>query len=529
MNTAQSNKKLLSLLTAAGLVLTLLCVALPYTAFADPDSWVNEIDQMLAAGDYLEGEVLVGIVEPEKSDTLSAQASSLLDRAEPLMETTLSSLNESESALTAQGDKPMTVSFISSNEMTTEELLHALADDPRVVFAEPNYRTKLTDEDIEDALASAEDPNSDDVSADVTPDDDTPVPSDDPISDDSSTDDSSTDDTGSDDDVLVPTEDPTDDTPKDVIPSDDKPSDDKPSDDKADDKPSDDKKDDKSSDDKKDDKADDKTDDKDVPAADEEIIVIPVDNDDKSDGSNSGNSGQNSGQNASDPANTTPSTTVPTATVNYTRPTGTLPSVRPNLVTSAPQGDGVQLTAAASTGIADLTGFQWANSNKTSVRVDELGGKNPTGAINVKDFGPTGSNMKNTVVVAVLDNLVDYRLADLSGQVYQFSAEQQKSLGCYQWGYNAVNGGGQQASDFKIDDHATHCAGIIASAWDGEGTSGIASRARIMSIQVAGPKSEQITSDAFVRACAFIDKYNASCAENKKQNVRIFIKLLFKN
>ena len=354
--TTSTGKKILSLVMTATLAFGQPCVAAPLAVQASPSasSWTDEIDDMLARGSYIEGEVLVGLVEVPGSKKLAAQPSEILSEAEPVMEASVDDAPNSEQAQILPDDVPMTLSYVSSDELTTEQLLHQLADDPRVVFAEPNYCS-----DFVEAKTAVE---------------------------------------GSDAEALPPT------------------------------------------------------------SADETFTA------------------QDDTQEKDEP----------------------------------------QLTLAADAKLSDLTPLQWGNSNKTSTRVDELNGADPAASINVPNFGATGSNMSRPVTVAVLDNLVDYRLDDLNGHIVRFTPEQQTALGCYEWGYNAIRGAGQQAADFKIDDHASHCAGIIGAAWDGVGISGVASDARIMSIQVAHPKSRFISPDSVLRACAFIDKYNASCADSSQ-------------
>ena len=113
--------------------------------------------------------------------------------------------------------------------------------------------------------------------------------------------------------------------------------------------------------------------------------------------------------------------------------------------------------------IADLTDLQWS-----SIATTQMGPDWPDSSARVPDFGGTGSNMEGEpVIVAVIDQPVDYTNPDLAPVMYRFSEAQQQTLGCGEYGYNAT---WQSREDelvfFPGGDHGTHCAGIIGAAWD---------------------------------------------------------------
>lgn len=141
----------------------------------------------------------------------------------------------------------------------------------------------------------------------------------------------------------------------------------------------------------------------------------------------------------------------------------------------------------------DLTSFQWGQK-----------------AIHTPSFGATGSNMeRDPIVVAVIDEPVDFSHPDLAPVAFTFTEEQREKLGCDEHGYNAV----WQSDDVKMEpffsdiSHGTHCAGIIGAAWDGHGISGVASNVRIISVQncTADEKTSLVNN---LRAYDFIRRAN---------------------
>ena len=128
--------------------------------------------------------------------------------------------------------------------------------------------------------------------------------------------------------------------------------------------------------------------------------------------------------------------------------------------------------------IDDSTNLQWGNYKDAEMTTKE----NPNPSINVPDFAGTGSNMKNEAIAAVIDAPVDYHHPDLKDVVYKFTSKQQKKLKCGKYGYNTNSKNGKLRF-FSDCDHGTHCAGILGGNWNGKGISGVASKAKIISVQ----------------------------------------------
>lgn len=114
------------------------------------------VDDMLAAGDYVEGEAIVCVLAGKGN--LTAQSGGPLDGAESLSEVTARQYAEATGeavplsvdgpgTLTAQApEKPVLVQLVRSDTLGTEELLDELLSDPRVLSAEPNYLMEFAED-----------------------------------------------------------------------------------------------------------------------------------------------------------------------------------------------------------------------------------------------------------------------------------------------------------------------------------------------------------------------------------------------
>ena len=129
--------------------------------------------------------------------------------------------------------------------------------------------------------------------------------------------------------------------------------------------------------------------------------------------------------------------------------------------------------------VDDATPLQWANFRGADLKLSEK--IDPS--VHVPGFGPTGSNMKKSAIAAVIDMPIDFNHPDLKKTAYTFTPKQQKKLKCGKYGYNATRKDGK-LEFFDECNHGMHCAGILGASWDGKGISGVASKAKIMSVQI---------------------------------------------
>lgn len=176
--------------------------------------------------------------------------------------------------------------------------------------------------------------------------------------------------------------------------------------------------------------------------------------------------------------------------------------------------------SAASTGAAkDATAYQWGFGNDASTL--QTPGVSNAASANPPSWDEKGGNMDGKeVVVAVLDSGIDASHPDLDGSIYRFSPAQQQALGCGELGYNAEAAANPALDAADVADrgnHGTHCAGIIAAEWDGSGTSGIASDAKLMVIKNGDATSslvDQLNAYAFVKKAVLEQGVNVRVTSN---------------
>ena len=142
--------RLFALLATAVFVLS-LC---PISVQAD------DIDDMLAAGNYVEGEVIAAILteglQTEDESDAPYEVTELISVDPYAVQQAVEDEEAQGSAKNSAYSIKVTTSLsdsinlcvVSSDTMSTEELLRMLADDPNVVFAEPNYLLDMDSEDF---------------------------------------------------------------------------------------------------------------------------------------------------------------------------------------------------------------------------------------------------------------------------------------------------------------------------------------------------------------------------------------------
>ena len=148
----------------------------------------------------------------------------------------------------------------------------------------------------------------------------------------------------------------------------------------------------------------------------------------------------------------------------------------------------------------DLTKYQWEYAGNSYTPVTEY---DPADLyiVHSPNWNETGSQ-NAAGVVAVIDCGVDYEHPDLKDVMYVFPSELQEKLQCGPYGINTAETGDKK-NPMDYESHGTHCAGVIAGAWDGKGISGLASGCRIMAIKVI-EEDNTMTDLAIVKAMAFV-------------------------
>lgn len=120
------------------------------------------------------------------------------------------------------------------------------------------------------------------------------------------------------------------------------------------------------------------------------------------------------------------------------------------------------------------------------------------------------------LVVAVMDSGVDYTHPDLAPVMWDDGLlyPELTALGGGRFGLNTS---GEGDTDDPMDvsvGHGTHCASVIASAWNGEGTAGVNGRAQIMAMCWMGSKGGSNAN--YIKACRYV-----MAAKEAGVNVRI--------
>lgn len=177
----------------------------------------------------------------------------------------------------------------------------------------------------------------------------------------------------------------------------------------------------------------------------------------------------------------------------------------------APSREGELVPMRAMAQANDLTSLQWAfDINDATLHAPSAWDTSASMNVpNWNDRNGQGGNMNGTeVIVAVIDGGIEPDHPDLHDALYRFTPEQQSALGCGEYGYNAEAAANSAIDASDVRDrghHGTHCAGIIAASWDGAGTSGVASDAKVMVIKNGDATSsliDQLNAYAFIkRAC----------------------------
>lgn len=156
----------------------------------------------------------------------------------------------------------------------------------------------------------------------------------------------------------------------------------------------------------------------------------------------------------------------------------------------------------------DLSAFQWAYDNDGSlsgVSADEavdIGYQTWEDAAASSDWsGAASATGLADMVVAVIDSGVDASNPDLASVMWSDGDDPALSdLGGDEHGFSTVEG--LSSAEGVSNYHGTHVAGSIAAAWDGQGISGVAPNAQIMSVRHNNTTSSILQCMAYVTAAA---------------------------
>ena len=151
---------------------------------------------------------------------------------------------------------------------------------------------------------------------------------------------------------------------------------------------------------------------------------------------------------------------------------------------------------------ADYTDRQWGNDSTYGMGVD--------GWNTYSGTAPTPSVDTSDQVVAIIDSGVDYTHEDLKDVMWNRGREYPSlvAMGGGDFGictaYRDVGGGVLDTTDPRDQyGHGTHCAGIVAAAWNGSGVSGVTSGAKIMAVKVSN-MAGNFPEDAIVRGYQYV-------------------------
>ena len=173
--------KLIAVLVSAVMAVSLCPIA---NAYADTEQeaeshWYDNIDQMLDAGNYVEGEAIAVVSAGAEAAAASlnegsvgaADSSGLLAESEDIMEASASSaslvldsdfesgaqaaaLSDGEDGSSTAEEPAVQIVLVKKEGVSTRDLLQQLAQDARVVSAEPNYVIQTADSESSDAAVS---------------------------------------------------------------------------------------------------------------------------------------------------------------------------------------------------------------------------------------------------------------------------------------------------------------------------------------------------------------------------------------
>ncbi|MCH3968616.1 MAG: S8 family serine peptidase [Atopobiaceae bacterium] len=187
------------------------------------------------------------------------------------------------------------------------------------------------------------------------------------------------------------------------------------------------------------------------------------------------------------------------ATTATSSASSTTLSLQGELATSSSTG----LPFSSASSLADGTSCQWAMDNDGSTMYD---GRSYVGFdINSPGWGATGEE-NAAGVVAVMDSGIDCANPDLEDVVLDDMETYNSDGGPH--GID-VSGFGDPKDITDEGGHGTHCAGTIAAAWNGYGTSGVANGVKLCGVKVYNSDGA-LTLAALARGYAYLSE----CVDN---------------
>lgn len=127
--------------------------ASPSADVGQPASWKDSISEMLESGSYDEGEALAVVVGGASAYALNESSDDLLGKCEPLAQVSEKAYDQAAGIEQAQAYgmdytdnedvSSVDIVLVKRSGMSTKEILGRLAEDDRVLYAEPNYTKKV--------------------------------------------------------------------------------------------------------------------------------------------------------------------------------------------------------------------------------------------------------------------------------------------------------------------------------------------------------------------------------------------------
>ena len=162
------------------------------------------------------------------------------------------------------------------------------------------------------------------------------------------------------------------------------------------------------------------------------------------------------------------------------------------------------------TDTGDLSSLQWAfgegmnTADNTSTPASDGNGYtlNVPGWTEGRSNADAEPNASGTV--CIMDMGLDPKQPDLKDVLYEFTAKQQSKYGCGPYGYNASGDEYPISMMRPSGEHGMHVAGIIASAWNGQGTSGVAHGIKVFGVNVFGGNGQVMTMSSVIKGFQFL-------------------------